>query len=472
MARFVSQFKPFLFLCGLSVLALLFATWSPLDSFVATPKFWRDEAIPFEIARTFVELGSLDVVVTPGDVDGRPYLTHATGFPVTIPLAGVFAIFGISVEHARLYMIGWILATLFVTFFVARSFFGMPSAILASLLLATFAPFYANGRTMTGEIPGFLFLLVGLYFLYKRNSLVVGGVYVALAAVSKPSMYLLIIPVLGVEFFVQYTSRCIPKLIQIGLGTLPIMLLWIFLIVPTPFSQMHWSSMIELYRHPFNEESLLSKMPGAFIRTVFHTTILYIFLLASIVIYGAKHHAFVSAGERFFRFSWLFGIASGVYYLRSPGWLRYLLGIELLLLILLPVALFIILRRSRAMPVLIVWLLVLVQAVIFFSFSDIRSSTSSLEAAAFLAHELDVHPGATVGVVYDPPVAALVDPWRKYQIATIGGKETYGTHPLSLKTHMLPTYIIGYTEGHEDILKHFYMPLPEKPGGRTIYKKQ
>ncbi|MEK9166359.1 MAG: glycosyltransferase family 39 protein, partial [Patescibacteria group bacterium] len=143
-----------------TAIALSFSLWSPLGDFIATPKFWRDEAIPFEIARTFSELGKLDVVVAPGQVDGRPYLTHATGFPLTIPLAGVFEVFGGGVRQARIFMIAWILAAIWFLIFFLRTFWGEREAFAGALLISTFAPFYANGRTFTGEIPGFLFLLV------------------------------------------------------------------------------------------------------------------------------------------------------------------------------------------------------------------------------------------------------------------------------------------------------------------------
>jgi len=472
MARFVPTDKRIFFFCCLTSLALLFSFWSPLGSFVATPKFWRDEAIPFEISRTFVELGSLDVVVAPGVVGGQPYLTHATGFPVTIPLAGVFKLFGVGVGQARLYMIAWIFAALFTVFFVARSFFGELNAMLASVLVATFTPFYANGRTMTGEIPGFFFLMLGLYFLYKRERPIVGGICMALAAVSKPSIYLLIFPVLFVEFLAYYKTHCIPRLVQVAIGMAPILLVWVFLIVPSPFSLAHWQGMVDLYRHPFDEESLFSRMPSAFVETIFHTTILYILFLVCVVIVGARNGVFVGEQLRFYRFSMLFGLAGAVYYLRSPGWLRYLLGFELLLLVLVPVALYTVLRRFRAAPVFIVGVLVFIHTINFFYFSDIRSSTSSIEIAAFLNNELAIHPGSTVGVIYDPPVAALIGPERKYQIATIGGRETYGANPLSLETATLPTYIVGYAEGYEKILERYYMPLPNKPGGRIIYKKQ
>jgi len=103
-------------------IVLLFSFYSPRGDFTTTPKFWRDEAIPFELARTYYELGKMDVVVSPGQVDGRPYLTHATGYPLLIPMAGVFSVFGVGVVQARIFMIFWIIAAVVALFFVLKSF--------------------------------------------------------------------------------------------------------------------------------------------------------------------------------------------------------------------------------------------------------------------------------------------------------------------------------------------------------------
>lgn len=108
----------------------------------------------------------------------------------------------------------------------------------------------------------------------------------------------------------------------------------------------------------------------------------------------------------------------------------------------------------------------------FFLFSDMPSGTTSIEAARFINEELLApNPNATIGVIHMPTVAPLLPPDRKYQIATIGGKETYGVHPLTLLPEKLPTYVIGFNGEYKAKLEKFYMPFAEAPGGYLIYKK-
>lgn len=447
--------------------------YSPLGRFTATPKFWRDEAIPFEIARTFLELGRLDVVVAPNTVDGRPYLTHATGFPLTVPLAGFMGIFGIGVAQARISMVIWIFATLATLFFVLRDFFGLQAAFWGTLLVSTFGPFYANGRTTTGEIPGLFFLLWGLWFLYRREKYAISGVFFALAAVTKPSVFLLIFPAILLEFLVSERAvNLFRRVFFFGLGVLPVIFLWIWIILPSPFELESWRAMIDLYRHPFNEPSLWSRLPGVFFELAGYSTLLYIAVLSVVVGVATWRGAFKQTQGRLTAFLFSYGLMSIIYFFRSPGWMRYLLISELLLLATFFPALSSLVRR-RSFPYVMTTMLIAVHLLNFFFFSDVQSSVASIETAKFINKELlDPNPGATIGVIHMPTVAPLLPPDRKYQIATIGGRETYGKNPLLLEQEKLPAYIIGFDGDGRETLEKFYSPYTKAPNGYIIYKKR
>lgn len=454
-------------------LVLFFALYSPLGDFRATPKFWRDEAIPFEIARTYLEEGKLDVVVAPHEVDGRPYLTHATGFPLTLPLAGFFAIFGVSVGVARSFMVIWILAVIATLFFVVRDFFGNKVALLSVLLIGTFAPFYANGRTTTGEIPGLLFLLPGLWLLYKRGWYVSSGIFIALAAITKPSIYLLLFPALIFEFLIHERGAFFRNGIRFSVGVIPVLVTWLWVIIPAPFSSASWAGLINLYRHPFPSVSILSRLPANFFEIITQTTIMYVTLLSFVVVIALWKGAFQANHRRLTFFTLFFGIFSFIYYLRSPGWLRYLLGYEILLLVLLVPALIYLFDKRKYIYVLIVGALVIVHAGNYFFFSDIQSGTKSIETADFINNEiLDRDPASTIGIIYMPTVAPLIPPDRKYQISTIGGREVYGRHPLSLPENELPTYIVGFDGEYKPVLDMYYEPFLQTPGKEMLYKKK
>ena len=455
---------------------LFFSLWSREGGITTMPKFWRDEAIPFEIARTFAETGKLDVAVAPGVVEERSYLTHATGFPVTVPLAGFFKLFGIGVLQSRLYMVLWILATIATLFFVVKNFFGFEAAVAGSLFVATFAPFFANGRTSTGEIPGFFFLLWALYFLYKKERFALVGIFFALAAVSKPSVYLLIIPAVAIEFLISDARKFFARGVRVAAWALPIFLFWIWLIVPHPFLAESWKALFEFYGHPFHEPSLLSQLPAALGMLARHTTILYIAVLAILIAIALARGVYKDHAKRFVVFTFAYGIFAVVYYLRSPGWLRFLLVFELLLL----ASLFPALKsfsKKFSVPIFVAPIALLaIHIATFFFFSNIPVGRASIDIAEFINKSILTKPGDTIGLVNLTTVAPLIASDRKYQIGEIGGSEIYGQHPLLLAHEKLPTYIISFNNDYrpyEARLTDEYQPKPiAEIYGLKVFKKK
>lgn len=498
-----------------------------------TPKFWHDEAVPFEIARNLAEFGRFDLAIAPGVFWEKSFMTHATGFPLTAPLAGIFKIFGVGVAQSRIFMVAWMLATLATLFLVMRAFFDEKTAFFSVLLIATFSSFYANGRTGTGEIPGFFFLLIALYFLYKKEWYGLGGLFAALAAVTKPSMYLLVLPVVIIELIARNSANVFTGL-RAGAGTVssppaadetsegepssalagrarkvktfalflggtaPIMFFWLYLINPAPFSLVSWQGMIAFYRDAFNAPSLLSQFPQIIPDLLTHSTIIYFILLFIPLFIAWRKNLFSPTQNRLVIFLFLYGIASIFYFLRSPGWFRYLLGTELLILMLSPAALertvanifpFLAapsergsgfraslsrsLALARTMPaprskpgkMLATILLVIAafQSAQYLWNAEIPSGAKSIETARVINNLLAADPAATVGIVDNSPVAALIPADRKYQRTLVGNNAPVGAHPLELPPDKLPTYLfnIKKDDPYRDRLESFYEPLPE-----------
>lgn len=564
---------------ALIVIFLFLATYGGLT---ATPKFWHDEAVPFEIARNIAEFGKADLAITPNIFWEKSYMTHATGFPLTFPLAGIFKIFGVGVLQLRIFMIAWMLGMLAALFFIIRAFFdnlavkpplGGFTAFFSVLLVATFSSFYANGRTGTGEIPGFFFLLIALYSLYQKEWYGWGGFFAALAAVTKPSMYLLALPAITVELFIcayqtskknvfrdlaeksQKIKDFVKKFVTrnksnvfagfereagtvrpsvsegesearnperrtlggarkakiFGLflvGSLPVLLFWLWLINPIPFSLASWQEMIAFYQNAFNAPSLLSQFPAAIPYLITHSTLLYFAALLAIIIFAWRKNLFSPTQNRLVIFLFLYGAASFFYFLRSPGWFRYLLGTELLILALLPAALertmesiFTGLRAragmvrakresegeplsqlaglARKVKMLSIVLLVIIlsQSAQYLLGAEIPSNTQSIEIAQFINKEILANdPAATIGIADFTPVAALIPADRKYQRVAVGGYNTFvGQHPLSLPPDRLPTYFVSTNPKknieYESVLKRFYQLYREANYNVLIYKK-
>ncbi|MSR76141.1 MAG: hypothetical protein EXS68_00940 [Candidatus Ryanbacteria bacterium] len=444
---------------GVVGLFALFMVWSPGGDITSTPRFWRDEAIPFEIARGWAETGMLDVVVAPGITNTFSYLTHATGFPVTLPLGIVFWIFGASLFIARVYMLVWIAVALASVFFVARSFFGKSESLAAVMLVGTFSSFYANGRTVTGEIPGLVFLLWALFFIYKKEWLGWGGLLLGLAVVTKPSMYLLVLPAIALEVIITRRGLFLKDGLKLAQGVIPILLLWFYIIVPQFFELSSWQGMIALYQQPFNEASLLSQFPTGLWSFFFHSTIFYFLMTTAIVVYTQRGRLFDSQSKRMIFFVLLYGICALVYVLRSPGWFRFLVGYEVLILIGVVPALFFFAKKIHLPQGAFVAVFVVLHMVNYFFLSNIPSGSTAIQASQTVRVLLSTHPEATIGFVRLPTVAPFVDSWHKYQFGDIGGHETYGVHPLSYAPEKLPTYLASYDdryEGFEEVLDRYY----------------
>ncbi len=465
--------KVWIFLLAEFFIILLFSLWSPLGTVVATPRFWRDEAIPFEIARTYVELGKLDVAVAPGVVDGDSYKTHATGFIVTVPLALWMRVFGVGLLQARIFMMLWIVAAIGVLFFVVKKFFGIHAAMAGTLLVSTFSSFYADGRTVTGEIPGFVFLLLGLYSIYARNNFLAGGFLLMLAVVAKPSTYLMILPALALEFLFFERAGRIKKIGHVVLGTLPIIFLWIWIILPGPLSPKSWQTLFNFYAHPFNESSLFSRLMTEWTWVATQPTLIYFGVIACAIMVALYRGAYDTSVRRLVHFIFLFGVFCVVYFLRSPGWLRYLLPVELLLLASLFPALEKLLSWRVATTVVVG--LSLLQSVVFFFFADIPSGTKSVDTARFINETLLRDKRDTVGLIDLPTVAALISSHKKFQVGSIGGRDFYGMHPLSYDVAQLPTFVLSYNNNfqpYESVLSaHYQKTNFVTPAGQEVYKR-
>src|SRR3989344_2473257 len=148
---------------------LLFILAYSLSTLTTKPAYWYDEAINVELSRTFSETGKLDLVIAPNTVSGKGATVGSTGYPVTLPLSAFFKLFGFGMAQARIYMLLWMSACILGFFFVAHRLWGSFVAYFGTLLFATFAPFYGNGRTVMGEVPGFLFFVLSFYFLEQKK---------------------------------------------------------------------------------------------------------------------------------------------------------------------------------------------------------------------------------------------------------------------------------------------------------------
>lgn len=420
-SSFLSNNAPtIIFLCSLAfVIVFSFST------LVTKPKLWTDEATSIELARNFGVSGKLDVEIGPGKFTGIAHLLQSTGYPVTVPLGLLFRGLGLDFSLARLYMIGWMLLAITAAYYLTRKLFTPLHAALAILLIVTFASFYGSGRTVVGEIPGFMFLALGLYYWLGRRSYELTGIFFGLALVAKPSVFGLAVLAL---FFVllkeprQYVHRAFKLL----LGMFPAVFFWFVFVGKNPFSGELWGGVAAFYKNPYGGDifsHILSNLAN-----FFHSSTLIYFSLLLCALVCARTMIRASETRYWYDFVFLYTALAFLYYLRSPGWLRYILIAELLILTTLPHALSLCHRAITekyklpfrkfgvtAAIATIVAILAVAQLVQYFTVANIYESDSDLRVVSYIN---ETFPKDSI-VIFDAiTIAALIPNEQRYQTLT------------------------------------------------------
>ncbi len=426
--------------CVVFVLTILCVV--SFSTLLTKPKLWTDEAVTLEIARNIHEHGSLNAMPSPGMWYPAPYVLQSTGYPVTLSLAAVFSIFDYGFTQARIVMLLWMLAALIATFIVIRGLFSKEIALGSILLLATFASFHANGRTATGEVPGFALLMLGVYFWLEKRNLWIAGALWGLTVVTKPSLFIFLIPTITITLLLQskpFLERVF-DVACVGFSMIPAGLLWIFLVIPEPFSMTAWQTMYAFLTNPFATEARVMPSLGTLI---FQPTIAY-FTLWFVCLVFAFRSLSESKQRAFYLFVGIFTAFAFWYYLQSPGWLRYFMIGELLVLILLPSALSSLSKSfetflprlfvQSAVP-LAIGAITLFQ-IAQFTTADIYSSDTSLRVAEYIN---TTHTNDSVLTLGNLGISVLLATPERYTYIQLDGIPPLG-NPLS--SDYLPTVVI------------------------------
>src|SRR3989344_8633163 len=443
------------------------------------PRLWIDEAKTLELARNFLNFGKLNIQIAPGEFTDFPEILQTTGYPATIPLVLFFKIFGYGLTQARIYMLIWMAAALSMVFLLGRKLMGGSSALFSVLLIATFASFHDSGRTVVGEIPGFVFLLIGFYAWLARSSYFGAGFWLGLAVVTKPSIFTWIIPVIALVLILEKTEF-FKKLLSVAGGMLPAAFAWIVLALDEPFSKSYWLNILNFYRNPYDSVSAWGNILQNLRNIPHSTTLIYFGLLFGIVVLG-RYLIRENRLKSLYNFAIIYSLFAFAYYLRSPGWLRYILISELLILFLLPNAtsiaverfknLLSTLRISASQLVFgLLIILVMAQIVQLSTSADIFYSDSAISASELLNKEF---PDKSIGVLNSLSLSVLLKTDKRSQLVEMSGFPPIGKNPLF--SDSLPEVMV-WESGEElssesqAVLSGNY-ELYSQSGGYLIYTK-
>lgn len=363
------------------------------------PAVWADDGL-FMIVAKMVAQGKGYVLPILGYDWPRPYIL-SVGPTLILPVALAMKVGGFTAAVARLPMVGYLLATLVTSYLYVRHAFGLSAARWNAALLISFSAFINTGKPVLGEVPGFFFLLLGLYLLRLRKgrwSMIGEGVCFGLAAVTKLP-YALIFPTLGIAWIVVLVERrwSDVRRLTIVLGTAALVFLaggyWLGAFEPGYFREI-WlfalggkgQAATRLYEPIFNR-------PTEFLRIVYGHYVL-VALLAAIGWWEARAlfrrtvHISLAMLALFF----------ALYFLNGPGWYRNLLPSTLLLFLFLPHGARVVLGR-RAGTLLLV-LIVAIQGLWQYQYRGASPSTSGRDAA----RELMMQWQETAMIIKEPEV--------------------------------------------------------------------
>ena len=478
-------------------LLLIAVTAVSLPNLTTKPRLWYDEGINIEFAKNFLDFGRLDASVAPGEFSGLTRFYQASGYPLSLPLSLFFWIFGFGPVQARAYMLCWMIFALISVFIFVKKLAGKETALAASALIATFASFHDNGRAVMGEIPGFVFLIWALYWIFWRNSYFAGGLLSGLAISAKPSVYISVLPAILVLLVLEKWIFCLPagdpsnvkkNGLKILLGMFMPFLLRIWFVMPDIFSLAAWKEVAGLFRNPFGNDispwayflSNAASIPRTY-------TILYFGLFTAIILFDyfrTKSEDGITAArpesalvyKKFFWFAITYNLFAFLYYLKSPGWLRYLIAADLLTFILLVIALknlsLEFFKKTFAFY-LAVFALIGFQTYHFFTAAKIFYSDSEEAVIGLVNTEFK---DKTVGIFNVPEIGAFVPANRKYQYYRMMGVPPIGQNP-ALYDPAPEVFILRLDEdlthfisGDEEVLRNNYR-LSGIAGHYMIYKK-
>lgn len=324
--------------------------------FTEVPMVWIDEGIFTNTAENLASNGSWGLQTSPSaSFRLGPQLT--TNYPVILPVAASINLFGKGIWQSRLPMVVYMFILVVLFYFFVRKRYGFYPALVSVLLLISFSPFYGNGRSVQGEVPGLVFIILGsillLYFeesnFENKKLALFSGFFLGLAASTK-SVYvaLLTVALFIVTLFWFRKFKDIKTMAVFGLSFLVPVLGWLFINFPTK-SLMAGILPMFLHQAGNNGASSMSDTSLSTLETVSvnlarfvseSTPILFLFVAVSVLFYFTFKHfrkieKNISMAESVILF---FVVLNWFGYLMGTGWYRYFFPAHVLLYLFFSVA--------------------------------------------------------------------------------------------------------------------------------------
>lgn len=348
---------------------LAFGTWKLTES----PAIWGDEGMIIELAVSLVRMGEMKIQLAPNTFLSPAFTS--TGFPVVFPVAASLALFGMGILQARVIMVIFMLLCTGTAFLLGKKHHGTRDALLASLLIATFPPFYGDGKNVLGEVPGMFFLFACLLTIsrilsrdtHRRAYTLLAGLFLGLCLATKP-IFLLLLPAVGLAACIHWKK--LPR----DPWLLPIAIIGFLIPIFTWLNTQFLASdsardILGFYSNPYHLDNIRSVILTNILRFFHESTPLYLGGIFAIWMISFIHRAYTKRVDLIETIAFLFTGAILAAYLRTPGWYRYFFPAQLVTLLFVPASLRDLaswigkrVPRIELLPVGAILLLILVQA--------------------------------------------------------------------------------------------------------------
>ena len=219
-------------LYAIALAAVLFLALYHLSDY---PLTWFDEGSHLHVPKALVKFGEYADYSSEGFRYYGP--TNGVGPTLLLPIAGVFKLFDVGLLQARLVVVVYLLAALYLFFRLADHLEGkwLAWVALGLLVASRGVAIIEYGRQVLGEVPAFAFMLAGLLVWWKSwekqdwMRIILAGVLLGLSVVTKTQFLLFLAPTLLIAWLANlFYYRLLPQRVFIvpGLITGGLFAIW------------------------------------------------------------------------------------------------------------------------------------------------------------------------------------------------------------------------------------------------------
>jgi len=460
----------------------LLAIFLIIFKFTAIPRVWTDEGIFTEVAKNLAWHGQQGIQVAPGKIVSSAVVS-TSGYPLIFPVAASFKIFGVGLWQARLPMLIYMFAFVSLFFFFTKRQRGFYWAIFSILLLLSFSPFYGDGRPVQGEVPGSVFLLLGLllFLCWEEKSFgnkwlaIFSGLAFGLSAATKPLFLIVLTPTLIISIIALRKTISGKKIILLCGGFILPVIAWLFIQFPS-LDLFKEAISAYLSGNAVSSVSSLSLIKSNIISFFTESTPI-LFMLLSIFSFSVFAYFYIFQKKRLFSWSefvmFIFVVINWLVYLKGPSWYRHFFPANVLLYLLFCSALSVMWSQLQRKFIKKIVLAVAVGLLVFQFYHLVFLSSNSLLKTAdpnslLFQYFSEIEPDQTVFFYNSIPAAVFLKYDNYYQYLRPTDYLEFGAE--NLNNNFPYDYIVDddlFVESRPD--KNCY--IKTKVGKASIFKR-